>query len=105
MHNGGLSRAAPGVYRSYFFAVVLLVLGSLVYLWGRVKTMHQGEELTQLRADRQTLIRRQDRLRAEVAGLKQSSRIHTIASRELGMVFPSGPPRNLYLKPEKTDAN
>ncbi len=90
---------ASGFYRSYFGALVLLVLGLLVYLWGHVKTMRQGEELTQLRAKRQTLIRQQDRLKAEVAGLVRSSRIREIASKELGMVFPSDPPRNLYLKP------
>ncbi len=105
MHNGGLRKAAPIAYRSYLFAVVLLVLGSLIYLWGRVKTMRQGEELTRQRAERQALTRQQDRFRAQVAGLKQSSRIRTIASKELGMIFPSEPPRNLYLKPENTDAD
>jgi cell division protein FtsL len=101
-HSGEATRSA---YGSYFFAVVLVVFGLLVYLWGHVKTMRQGDELTQLRAERETLIRHQDRFRAEVAGLKRSSRIREIASKELGMIFPSEPPRNLYLKPDNQNAD
>lgn len=88
---------APGAYRAYFAAVVLVVLGLLIYLWGHVKTMRQGDELARLRAEREALVRQQERLRAEIAGLKQSSRIREIASKRLGMAFPEGPPQNLYL--------
>ncbi len=88
----------PADYRSYFCAVIFLVMGLLIYLWGHVKTMDQGEKLERLRGERQALIRQQDRLRADGAGLKRSSRIREIASRELGMVFPSEAPRNLYKK-------
>ena len=101
-HVGG-ARSAD--YRSYFCAVILLVMGLLIYLWGHVKTMDQGEKLERLREERQALIRQQDRLRAEVAGLNRSSRIREIASKELGMVFPSEAPRNLCRKnaPLQTD--
>ncbi|MDA0747023.1 MAG: cell division protein FtsL [bacterium] len=92
----------PSGYRSYVFGVVLVVLGLLVYLWGHVRTVQQGDELTRLRAEYQVLTRQQDRMRAELAGLKQSSRIRKIASQQLGMVFPQGPPHNLYLKEGST---
>ena len=84
------AESTPREYRSYYFAVVVLVAGLLVYLWGHVKTMRQGEELVRLRGEREALIHRQDRLRVEVAGLQQSSRIRKIATEKLGMVFPSG---------------
>ncbi len=90
--------STPKEYRSYFLAVVVLVLGLLVYLWGHVKTMRQGDELIRLRGEREALVHRQDRLRVEMAGLQQSSRIRRIAAEKLGMVFPSEPPRNLYLE-------
>ncbi|MDP6778816.1 MAG: cell division protein FtsL [Candidatus Latescibacteria bacterium] len=92
------AESTPKAYRSYFLAVVVLVLGLLVYLWGHVKTMRQGEELIRLRSEREALIHRQDRLRVEVAGLQHSVRIRSIAAEKLGMVFPSEPPRNLYLQ-------
>jgi len=88
-------------YRPYFCAVVLVILAALLYLWGHVKTVAQLEELEALRIERRAVLRQQDRLKARVAGLKQSSRIRSIASEKLGMVFPSDPPRNLYLTPAR----
>ena len=99
-----IRETVPRSYGSYFLAMVLLVLLLLGYLWGHVQTMRQGDELSRLRAEKQELLRDQDRLRAQVAGLKQSSRIRDIASKKLGMVFPSEPPRNLYLKPAGGEA-
>ena len=89
-------RVKSADYRSYFCAVIFLVVGLLIYLWGHVKTMDQGEKLERLRGERQALIRQQDRLRAEAAGLKRSSRIREIASKELGLRFSLEAPRNLY---------
>jgi len=94
---GETTGEAPGAIRSYLCIVVLVVLGLLGYLWGHVETMNQRDELKQLQMEQQALLREQDRLRAEASGLRQSRRISAIASERLGMVFPSGPPRNLYL--------
>ncbi len=99
MAKGRMGPPPRGSWRTYFCAVLVLVLGSLLYLWGHVKSMSQGEDLSRLRSERLVLIRKQDRLRAEVAGLKRSSRIREIATEKLGMVFPSDPPLNLYLQP------
>ena len=88
---------APGTIRSYLCIVVLVVLGLLGYLWGHVETMNQKDELKRLQVEQKALLREQDRLKAEASGLRQSRRITVIASERLGMVFPGGPPRNLYL--------
>ena len=97
MGEGGRRETLSGAYRSYFCAVLLLVLGALAYLWGHTITAGQMKELDDLRHQRQASIRRQERLRAELSGIVGSSRIRELASRELGMIFPAEPPRNLYL--------
>ncbi len=76
-----------------------MVAGLLVYLWCHIQTMNQGQILEQLRVKRQALLQDQERLQVRISGLKQSTRIRDIAMQKLGMVFPSDPPRNLYLKP------
>ena len=91
----------PKVHRTYFVAVMLLVLGLLAHLWGVSKTMRQAEELDRLRTEHQVLLSEQERLGAEISGLAKSSRIRDIAEKQLGMVFPKEPPRNLYLGTEK----
>ena len=94
---------APRTIRSYLCIVVLVVLGLLGYLWGHVETMNQKDELKRLQLEQKALLREQDRLKAEASGLRQSRRITAIASERLGMVFPDGPPRNLYLDRKGND--
>lgn len=91
--------ATNSLYRACFLSVILVVAVLLVYLWGHVQTMKQGQVLAQLRTERKTLVHEQDRLRAQISGLNQSNRIRYIASNKLDMVFPTDPPRNLYLDP------
>ncbi len=91
------SRPPWGIYRSGFLSVILLVSGLLIYMWGHVETLNQGREIDRLRAEKKNLLHQQERLLARTASLKQSSRIRDIAVRKLGMVFPSDPPKNLYL--------
>ncbi len=86
-----------GIYRSGFLSVILLVTGLLIYMWGHVQTQSQGREIDRLRAEKKNLLHQQERILARTASLKQSNRIRDIAVRELGMVFPSDPPKNLYL--------
>ena len=87
-----------GIYRSVFLSVILLVSGLLIYMWGHVETLNQGREIDRLRAEKKNLLHQQERLLARTASLKQSSRIRDIAVQKLGMVFPSDPPKNLYLR-------
>lgn len=86
-----------GIYRSGFLSIILLVAGLLIYMWGHVQTLSQGREIDRLSEERKNLLNQQERLLARTASLKQSKRIRDIAVRELGMVFPSDPPKNLYL--------
>lgn len=86
-----------GIYRSGFLSVILFVSGLLIYMWGHVETLNQGLEIDRLRAEKKNLLHQQERLLARTVSLKQSSRIRDIAVRKLGMVFPSDPPKNLYL--------
>lgn len=92
--------ASTSFYRTCFLSVILIVAVLLIYLWGHVQTMNQGQTLAQLRNERKALIHEQDLLRAQISGLKQSTRIRNIAANKLDMVFPSDPPRNLYLEPQ-----
>ena len=101
MEEGGSREAPASAYRSYFCAVVLVVVGALVYLWGHVMTIAQFKDLEALRVEQQVLLDEQDRLKADISGLKRSSRIRKIASQKLGMAFPAEPPRNLYLQSAK----
>jgi cell division protein FtsL len=86
------------LYRTGFLSVILFVAVLLIYLWGHVQTMSRGQRLAELREERTILIREQDHLRAHISGLKKSMRIRQIATNKLDMVFPSDPPRNLYLE-------
>ena len=85
-------------YRTCFLSVILFVAVLLIYLWGHVQTMNQGQTLAHLRTERKALIHEQELLRAQISGLKQSTRIRNIAANKLDMVFPADPPRNLYLE-------
>ena len=101
LEEGGSRETLTSAYRSYFCAVVLVVVGALVYLWGHLKTIAQLKNLEALRVEQQVLLDEQDRLKADISGLKRSSRIRKIASQKLGMAFPAEPPRNLYLQSAK----
>jgi len=91
-------KKSTNLYRTYFLSLILFVGVLLIYLWGHVQTMNQGQRLAQLHAERKALLHEQDRFRANLAGLKQSTRIRNIAANKLDMVFPADPPRNLYLE-------
>jgi cell division protein FtsL len=92
------AEGTTSLYRTGFLSVILFVAVLLTYLWGHIQTMSQGEILAQLRTERKTLFHERDRLQAQISGLKQSTRIRHIAENKLDMVFPSDPPRNLYLE-------
>jgi cell division protein FtsL len=100
-HNEASGRA----YISHIFLVVVIVLGSLAYLWGHVESLRQREDLARLSVEREALLRRQEGLNAKIAGLTLSTRIGRIASDKLGMGYPSEAPRNLYLKASKPTAS
>ena len=86
-------------FRWYVCSVSFFVLGALLYVWCHVRTLSQGEEIASLRAERESLIRKQELLRVQVTGLQKASRIREIAAIELGMRFPEERPNNLYTAP------
>lgn len=95
--NTGSEVKTSGGYRYALLTMALVVLGLLGYLWAQAQTVRQGDEISRLRTEQRQLLRQQERLRAEISGLRRTSRIREIATNRLGMVFPQGPPRNLYL--------
>ena len=95
--NASSEMKTSGGYRYVLLTLALVVLGLLGYLWAQAQTVRQGDEISRLRIEHQQLLRQQERLRAEISGLRRSSRIREIAANRLGMVFPQGPPQNLYL--------
>lgn len=86
-------------YRWYFCSVSFFVLGALLYVWCHVTTLTQGKQITELQEERERLIRKQEVLKVQVAGLQKASRIREIAAIELGMTFPDEGPNNLYTAP------
>lgn len=82
--------------RRYFVAIVFLVSAALLYLWGNVKTVSQRDAMAGLQREGESLLRVREKLEAELAGLRQSTRIRARAEA-LGLVFPEDPPSNLYL--------
>ncbi len=95
--NASSEVKTSGGYRYVLLTVAMVVLGLLGYLWAQAQTVRQGDEIARLRTEHQQLLRQQEHFRAEISGLRRSSRIRKIASNRLGMVFPQGPPQNLYL--------
>ena len=96
--NASSEVKTSGGYRYVLLTVAMVVLGLLGYLWEQAQTVRQGDEIARLRIEHQQLLRQQEHFRAEISGLRRSSRIRKIASNRLGMVFPQGPPQNLYLE-------
>lgn len=93
-------RTSP--YRWYFGSLMIFVMGALLYVWCHVRTLSQGEEISALREERESLIRKREVLDVQVAGLQKASRIRQFAAIELGMRFPEEHPNNLYTTPGKS---
>lgn len=72
------------------------MLGALLYVFCHVRTLSQGERIASLKQEREDLIRKQELLQVQAAGLQKASRIREIAAIDLGMRFPDGRPNNLY---------
>lgn len=68
--------------------LVLLVLGVLGMVWAALSVMHEGYQIEQLHAKRQTLLRATKDLEIEVARLSALDRIERIATQELGLMIP-----------------
>ena len=74
---------------SFFLFSLLLVLligGSLFYVWSRIQVIHLGYEISNAVKEGNGLVEANKRLRLEVATLKSYARIEKIAVEELKMM-------------------
>ncbi len=68
---------------------VLLVLVSLFHVWSRVKVVDLNLQLTEANRNLKENLQEKNRLRLEVASLRNPARIEMLAKGELGMALPS----------------
>ncbi len=68
--------------------LLLVIGGSLFYVWSRIQVIHLGYEISRTLKEGKALTEANKRLRVEVATLKSYSRIEKIAVEELKMGKP-----------------
>lgn len=67
---------------------LLLLLGSLFYVWQHIQVVRLGYEIERLKAERAALAQREQELILEVAQLKSLKRVEEIARDRLGLTTP-----------------
>lgn len=67
---------------------LVLVAGSLFYVWWQHQIISLGYEISQKSQEEQILLKENKKLRLELAALKSPSRIESMALKELGFVNP-----------------
>lgn len=75
-------------YSAVLGVVVFAALASLI-VWSRLTVVNLGYEISRADAERETLIERNKRLELEYMALKSPERIERIATKELGLVYPT----------------
>lgn len=83
-------RRGPGIHLFLFFSLFLLLLigGSLFYVWSRIQVIHLGYEISIALKEGKALAEANKRMRLEATTLKSYGRIEKIAAEELKMVKP-----------------
>ena len=73
-----------------FLTLLLLLLmgGSLFYVWSRIQVIQLGYEISNALKEGRGLTEASKKLRIEIAALKSYDRIERIATEELGMAKP-----------------
>jgi cell division protein FtsL len=69
----------------YLLVTVMILLGTLIYLWPRMRLVNLGYQQGALHVRRTKAVQAHKELQAELATLRQLSRIETIARQRLGM--------------------
>ena len=67
---------------------LLLLLGSLFYVWQHIQVVRLGYEIERLKANRAALAQKEQELVLEVAQLKRLQRVEEIARDRLGLTTP-----------------
>jgi cell division protein FtsL len=76
----------PAVFLFALFAGV-----GVLHVTSRVLVVDMGYRLSKAEAEERALTRENDRLKLELATLKNPARLEKLAREKLGMVMPSGP--------------
>ncbi len=69
--------------------IVLLTIVSLFHVWSRVRVVDLGIQITEASKTLRECQQEKNRLRLEVASLKNPARIELVAKEELGMTLPT----------------
>ena len=80
----------PKTWVLLFFTLLLILLigGSLFYVWSRIQVIQLGYEISNALKEGRGLTETSKKLRIEIAALKSYARIERIATEELGMTKP-----------------
>ncbi|MGZ3459059.1 MAG: cell division protein FtsL [Archangium sp.] len=81
-----LMHLLPAVFLFALFAGV-----GILHVTSRVMVVDMGYRLSQAEAEERSLTRENDRLKLELATLKNPARLEKLAREKLGMSMPSGP--------------
>ncbi len=77
---------------------VLILVGTLLYVWQHLHVVRLGYEIEQLREQQAALVQENKALRLERGQLRSLRRVEEIARKRLGMVAPK--PGQVVLVPE-----
>ena len=72
----------------FVLPTLLLIVGSLFFVWSRIKVIQLGYEVSNAMKEGRTLVETNKKLRLEIATLKSYARIEKLATEELGMSKP-----------------
>jgi cell division protein FtsL len=76
-----------------------LVAGLALYAWPRLQAQRLDDRAAQMQRERERLVEQNRKLRLERASLENLERVHTIATRELGLSTPEPERIFVALKP------
>ncbi len=78
-----------GFFYTALGASLIVIAVLFVYLWSRLTVINIGYEISRANAVRTVLIEKNKRLRLELVRLRSPERIERIASKELGLTYPT----------------
>jgi len=86
--KGKSNTLKPRLFLFSSLVILLLIGGSLFYVWSRIQVIQLGYEISNTLKEGRTLTEVNKKLRLEIATLKSYGRIERIAVEELRMTKP-----------------
>jgi cell division protein FtsL len=86
--NGKRNHSKPRLLLFLTLLLLLLIGGSLFYVWSRIQVIQLGYEISNALKEGRGLTETSKKLRIEIAALKSYARIERIATEELEMAKP-----------------